>query len=589
MTMVVFAALAVVKMGAVAAPSIGFEAAFVDLKGQETRRALAARMSSPSVWSCTLRADEIPRGIRSFAIRCDWATALAGEPGWWMAQRGDVGSFDPAKTNSFSLASSPWIWLPYYAMKTPRHTFIAVLDGMRFEPNIVMEIRGGRWTAFPRYPVQSLGVPPYEDVTLTVYELPPGAGYVEMAKAYRSHRMARDPSIRPLKARMSAAPYLDKLARSLPLRRMHAIKPGRKDGNSKLDYTPDDEPAPKRLCTFANTLELLKLMKAEGLDDLALCVSGWQTGGYDGRCPSAFPVIDVCGGEEELRKLIAGGQALGYVIDGHSNYTDVFTCSPLWNGGEIVCRGLNGGLEKNGVWAGGQAYNLCLRNAWETFLPSQLDRTASLGFRGCHYVDVFTAGSPYRCLDPKHPANRNEQAEFEKKIADRCRTLFGGFASEMCMDHLIGRVDYINYASTSLRSLDAAKRGGKPFRAEKVVPFFELAYHDIVLYSVDRWTQGYVTGDAALKTIEFGGRPILYSFDRKSLPKLKAIYREFLTYRHLLLEEMTGHCEVVRGVFRTDYANGESTLVNYNDHAAIVGKVSVPAKGWKLIGKVEDK
>lgn len=577
--------LAGLLLAAGEAAAIGFEAVFIDMRGEESRRPLTAQERSSGVWVCTLRKDRIPSGIQSFEIRCDWATASAGEPGWWMAQRGDVGSFDPTRTNSFSLASAPWVWLPYYAMKTPRRTFIAILDGMRFEPNIVMEIRNGRWAAFPRYPVRNLGVSPYEDVTVTVYELPTEAGYVEMAKTYRRHRMERDASIRPLKARMLDSSHLAKLARSLPLRRMHAIKPGRKDKGNNLDFTPEDEPAPKLRCTFADTLEMLKLMKAEGLDDIALCVSGWQTGGYDGRCPSAFPVIDICGGEAELRKLIAGGQALGYIIDGHSNYTDVFTCSPLWNGGDIVCKGLNGELEKNGIWAGGQAYNLCLCNAWATFLPEQLERTAALGFRGCHYVDVFTAGSPYRCLDPRHPANRNEQADVERKIADRCRSLFGGFASEMCMDHLLGRVDYINYASTSLRSLDEAKHGGKPFRAEKVVPFFELAYHDVVLYSVDRWTQGYVTGDRALKTIEFGGRPILYTFDRKSLPKLKTIYREFLTYRHLLTEEMTGHCEVACGVFRTDYANGESTFVNYNDRAVSVGGVSVPAKDWTLVGK----
>lgn len=574
-------AFAVVASALAMAEEPAFRLEIVERGGRRSSVPIASERCDKGAWRCRVPRGRIPPDARGFSIRCSWATASAGECGWWMGQRGDVGGFLPEVTNGFNIASHPWVWLPYYAMKTPRHTFIAVLDGLRHELSIRMAVSNGLWEAYPAYPVAALGFPLYEDAELTVYELPGDADYNEMAKTYRRHRERRDPTIRPMKVRMKDSPYLAQLARSLAMRRMHAIKPGGKD----VDYTPEDEPAVKLRCTFADTLAVLGELKKAGVDDVALCVSGWQTGGYDGRCPSAFPVEPACGGEDELRRLVAGGQKLGYLIDAHDNFTDAFSCSPAWANGAVACKNPAGGLDRNGVWAGGRAYNLCLRNAWATFVPEQLRKTADIGFRGCHYVDVFTATSPYRCCDPAHPANRADQRKVAGDVLGFCRSLFGGVASEMCMDDLIGRIDYMNYASTSLKYLARAREGGKSFRAQKVVPFYELAYHDVCLATADRWTQGYVEGDAKLKNIEFGGRPILYAFDRKKIPEVKRIYDEFVTYRHLLVEEMTRHVEIFPGVFRTSYANGESTVVNYTEKPVSVDRRTIPAKGWRLFAR----
>ena len=377
-------------------------------------------------------------------------------------------------------------------------------------------------------------------------------------------------------------------------------------GGKDVDHTPESEPAVKLRCTFADTLAVLGELKKAGVDDVALCVSGWQTGGYDGRCPSAFPVEPACGGEDELRRLVAGGQKLGYLIDAHDNFTDAFSCSPAWANGAVACKNPAGGLDRNGVWAGGRAYNLCLRNAWATFVPEQLRKTADIGFRGCHYVDVFTATSPYRCCDPAHPANRAAQRKVAGDVLDACRRLFGGVASEMCMDDLIGRIDYMNYASTSLKYLARAREGGKPFRAQKVVPFYELAYHDVCLATADRWTQGYVEGDAKLKNIEFGGRPNFYFYSkfvddgtdwmgksdlgcatdeelRASVAKIKAGWDVYAQVNHLQYEFIEGHDEVASGVWRTTWSNGERIYVNYNKSIAEADGVRLDAEGWKLV------
>lgn len=128
------------------------------------------------------------------------------------------------------------------------------------------------------------------------------------------------------------------------------------------------------------------------------------------------------------------------------------------DGGNIACKFPDGTVQRcHDAFAGGRAYRLCLKNAWETFLPGELERIAALGFRGAHYIDVFTAVFPYSCWDPRHRANRKEIAAYQRKVVERCIELFGGFSSECDMDHLIGLVDYANYNTREIKNAQLAR------------------------------------------------------------------------------------------------------------------------------------
>ena len=316
-----------------------------------------------------------------------------------------------------------------------------------------------------------------------------------------------------------------------------------------------------------------------------MCVAGWQTGGYDGRAPAVFPVAPEAGGEEGLRRLIAGAKALGYIIDAQDNYTDCYTVSPLWDGGNIACRGPNGKLDFNGSWCGGKAYNLCLKNAWEVqgFMPRDLRRTAGLGFWGCHYIDVFTAAFPYRCLNPRHAANRNEQMQYQVKAARLCRELFGGFSSECCFDHLVGYVDYINYATAAMRAQRRLKAEGKKSLVDKFVPFWELAFHDVVLANPDKVTQEVLAQPENLILVEFGGRPIFYHVGDNNIPGIVKAWEQFKRLRHLQLEEMKEHRELAPGVVRVTYGNGDKIYVNHTKASASPDGVTLPAQDFVFL------
>ncbi|MBE6413911.1 MAG: hypothetical protein E7035_05110 [Verrucomicrobiaceae bacterium] len=538
-------------------------------------------------------AKDIPANCKYIEIFADNAVAEKGQDGFWIMNRGLMGYFN--KDNGKFSASKKYMYLPYYAMKSPQENFIAVIDGMRFEFNVNVEVVDGVYKMYPRWYISDIGFAPYEDIVITYYTLPKDADYNEMAKIYRKHRFAQNPKIKPIKERFKTQPLLEQVAKSFPVRMDFARKHfNRKKDNAnfyqrgtkpwvdeKNGIKADREERAPISRHYSSGIAMMHKMKAIGLDDIFICASGFQDGGYDGRCPTTFPICKESGGEEEFKKYLAEGKKLGYVIDGHSNYTDAFTCSPDWSP-DNISKSPDGKLELNGAWSGGKAYNLCLANAYEKYIKRDLPKLATLGLRGAHYIDVFTAVYPYRCCDPNHAGNRKQMAEIQDKIAQLCRDLFGGFASECGFDHIIDKVDYINYVTAPMRAKYVYKSKGMQF-VDKFVPFWELVYHDIVLHNTDKVTQGTLNQDNNLILVEFGGRPIYYGVNDNNLPHIKKAYDQYMKLRHLMLEEMLSHKEVAKYIFVVSYANGEKVVVNKTKSSYTYNGVEIPAKDFRLI------
>ena len=560
-------------------------AVFYTATGERTITPIAVTARPDGGWAATIKKESVPLNVAKVEVMCNEFFAHKGEAGWWLLGRGLMGSF--SQTNFLYRMPKQYTYMPYYAIKNARGAYMAITEGMRFEyDTLVSSDPKGHYRMFPRWDLTDLGTAlgrPYEDMTVVFYDLGKDADYNDMAKLYRRYRLSRDPSIKTLKERAKERPHLLKLARSIPVRQQVAHKPFKRPDDA-IDFTPETEHPVKCSCSLAQVRENMKLLHDRGVEDVAVCLAGWQTGGYDGRVPAIFPVEEVVGGEAELRKTIAFGQAYGWIVDSQNNYTDCYTVSPMWDGGRIACMGPNGMLERNGSWCGGRAYNLCLRHAWEKYLPDQLRQVRGLGFHGAAYIDVFTAVYPYRCCNPEHPATRKEQAEYQRKVVDLCHELFGGFASECCYDHLLGKVDYINYVCAPMRAMRQGyvAKGLRP-PVEKFVPFFELAFHDVVLSNPDKITQEVLAQRENLILVEFGGRPIFYHFGPTNVDGIVKAWEQFKRLRHLQLEEMAEHRELAPGVVRVTYGNGDRIYVNHTQAAASPDGVTVPAQDFVFL------
>ena len=565
-------------------------ALFTAADGRVERRTLHGTPCPDGGVEYTVPKDEAAKW-RRISLHVEGAEARRGEDGYALTERGLLTHF--TKETEKWCPENHWMAQHYVAMKTPRMAFLGIVDSLQYEYQCWCVAENGLYRTYPEWEIDNIGGPVYEDIAYTVYALPSTADYNAMAKLYRRHFKRKHPDLKPLADRLAAQPSLARLRDAFALRQICArkrppewLEMSKEDRSAfNRDFTAADEPPVRCVKSFAKTLEDLRALKAAGMDDVALCLAGWQTGGYDGRCPSVFPVEPAAGGEAELKRLIAGAQSLGFLIDAHNNFTDSFTCSPRWDGGDVAGMKADGSFCENpDFWDGGHPYDTCLKSVAERFFYDDLRRTRALGFCGAAYIDVFSAAWPYRCSNPKHPATRRDTERIQIALAKFCRELNGGFASECCFDHMIPYVDYINYAQPYVFKMRRWAAAGRHVGWDEVVPFFELAFHDVVLSNPDKVTQEVPEGADRLLLWEFGGRPIVYCWEASDIPKMKKLYDEFQTLRHLQGVEMTEHRRFGDGLARVTYANGERMYFNYDPaRSRTCDDVTLPPLGWRLV------
>lgn len=522
----------------------------------------------------SVAAVSIPSDAKVLEIVHQNFRADKGEAGFWLFPRGEYGTF----SRDDGIFSYQGLIMPFYGIQTPRGTYIGIVKGLRFELFTRVEAKNGKYELSLRSNIYKLdGEKPYEDIIVDYYKLyGDDANYSGIARFYRDYQLKRG-ACKPIRERMKERPDLAYQAEALQVRiQYHAAKMKPKAGG-KEHYTPADEPPLNVYLNFEDSIRFVEAIRDAGIDKASFCSAGWQSGGYDGRFPDIFPIDREIGGEEGLKRFIKAVRGMGYLIAAHTNSTDCYSCSRLWTE-DMVCAKPDGTLAKNGIWCGGRAYNLCLKYAWDNFLPGQLEEIKRLGFTGPHYVDVFSATNPYACFNPKHKINSKQAAEYQNMVAQKCIDLFGSFSSESGFDHIIDKLDYCNYVGNRMKHVK------KYPILERIQPVWEIVYHGIVLSNPDRYTQQDISGDKRkiLKLMEFGGRPIIYTNKFEKIPAMAKLYEIFKPVRHLQLEMIHSHSEIARDVFVTRYENGAEMLCNYSQKPYNYKGKTVEPLGYKL-------
>ena len=533
-------------------------------------------------WRFCLPKEQIPADAWCVEVTPPFMRAQKGDAGYWIQARGTYGRFE----QDDGVYAKERQLMPIYGVKKGETLWYGHVKTWRFDYDFVTEATKGAYATFPRFRcdrVRAFFPDYYNDITVDFHRLDGAAAdYNGLAHAYQAFQLDSG-AVRTIKDRMRTSPELAYLCDAIVVRiQTHAAKPIPDETDAKLFFARGEELPVVVHMPFGVTEEFLQALKDSGVDKLSICSAGWQDGGYDGRVPGHFPVGAEAGGAEAFDRLVAKAKALGYQFALHASNTDGYTCSRLWNE-DWVCKRADGSLDKGGLWAGGQCYWVCQKRAWDGWLPKEMKEMAALGIRGPHYIDVYSAIYPQRCGDPNHPCTPEEMAAWQNRILAEGRRLMGGAASESGYDHVAGNLDYINYIERDLKLLDEGKL---PKLATGVFPLWELVYHGIILYTSDRWCQNHTRGKClykleksgdprwmegdgvedprvALKIVEFGGRPIFYTYKFADVPRIKRAWDEFVPVRHLQKELMTRHDALAPDVFLTTFGDGSKIVSNY--------------------------
>ncbi|MDR1965020.1 MAG: DUF5696 domain-containing protein [Planctomycetaceae bacterium] len=403
-----------------------------------------------------------------------------------------------------------------------------------------------------------------------------------MAKIYRKYQLDRKVCV-PLKDRVKNNQELDYAAQSMEIRVRMAWKPV---PSPVTEQTAENEPPMKVAVTFDRFKQIVEEFKRQGINEAEFCLVGWNVGGHDGRYPQIFPPDERLGGETKLREAIEKAQTEGFQIVCHTNNSDAYHAScigGLWDEGYLL-RKKDGKLNTYTTWGGGNMYETCPKCMYERFVQSDFEKLKALGFRGLHYIDVFSTINPRTCYATEHSLTKEDYARWTKKIFNDAQKTFGGLASEGGFDYCISNLDYGLYISFHNPDMPL-----DPL-IERHVPFWQLVYNGIVLNNPYSATINYTIKSPLirLKLIEFGGRPIFYFYSKfresgsnwmgnddlicetneeliQSVTKIKEGFDEFETIRHLQYEFMESHEFITENVSRTTFSDGTNIVSNYSD------------------------
>ncbi len=578
-------------LGALLAPAVELAAVTAEVTciytDGRTERRTNALSQAGDVLTFRWKADEIPAGLKSVSILPDFASAKAGEEGYFVMPNGELGTF---REQNGERTARNYMPMPIFGMKNPRATFVAIVTGMPYAFTLVTRAKGGVYTIAPRF--ELAGRAAHGDIAVE-YHLLTGerADYSGMAQVYRNIQLGRKACV-PLKERMKTRPELAYAARSLALR----IRQGWKPMPTPVEQqTRANEPPMKVAVTFDRVGDILDELKRQGIERAEICLVGWNQKGHDGRFPELFPVEEQLGGEAKLRALIKKAQSMGFQIVCHNNSYDAYMIADTWDA-EYIIKKPDGSLSTHSVYSGGRMYDICPQRAFERFAQKELRAIADLGFRGLHYNDVLTVVQPRACYDPRHPLNPDQGAMWVGRIMGEAQAVLGGSASEGGHDFCCGQLDYALYASIV---------PPKPHPlVDRFVPFWQLVYHGIILSNPFPPTCNYTIKDdvTRLMLIEFGGRPFFYFYSNyrdnndawmgkedltcadaaaltASVAKIKEGYDEFSALSHLQTEFMDRHEAVDKEVYRTRYSSGSEIISNYRKETfTYKGKAIQPTK-----------
>jgi len=473
-----------------------------------------------------------------------------------------------------------------FCAKAGRRSTLCVVDKGDFFAWVDAELnQGGENRIYASFGVRhEFGeVLPQDEKTLLLKDCA-GADYPAMALAFRDYLLKRR-GLFSLKERMRGNPVLGYSAEAMRTKIFMGCKsPSVPDGSSPLNCCAN----------FEEAGVIVDEMKKSGIDKAVVTLVGWNLGGHDGAYPQRFPVEPSFGGEEGLKRLIAKTKSLGYQIVPHDNVTDVYLNSASFDY-ESVSRDEHGLPQSAGLWSGGQSFKSCPTVYMDRF-AGDFKRIQGLGFEGSYYLDAQGTGL-WRCHDPKHPADERQFAMSLARILQHPRELFGAVSCEVGPVYTLPFVDEIAHLHGQGTFEQFKGRLNPDYAAavERVVPFYNIAVHGIVLYQ-GSWIhclRGKPDGvkRGMLAQLALGARPSMEVSFRAlgNGDEYKGSIRDVKEPYEIAFGLMKGvHCELLdsfqdlggNGEWKASYQDGTTVEVSLE---RLSGKIS---KGGKTLREI---
>jgi hypothetical protein len=390
--------------------------------------------------------------------------------------------------------------------------------------------------------------------------------YVTMAKRYRRHVMDSGHFV-SLKEKIAREPRVQELIGTAHTRLMLLT-------NYKEDSRWYNKRQPNyNLITFDQRTEMLRKLKARGLDRLYVCIAGWQNRGYDRYHPDAMPPSSDVGGWGGMKRFADAMHELNYLFTFHEQYRNYLMESPSYQDQFALHEeqmGGNGLVYPAARWGGYKVGYVPMMihaeggpEGWlnPRFMLGHLMKNNRLMFdHGIRpsgtYIDVFGFVPPDQDFNSEHPTTRTDTMRARAACLRWVRNNVGIAGVEGAADWVVPYVDF-GSANPGL---------GLPNLGLAIpVPLYQLVYHDAIVVPV------YVAGRSPLALL-YGGVPQVATSAEMSDADITFARRVANLHARIGLLEMTNH-EFLDKSYRkerTTFADGTTVTVDSDAGTVVV-------------------
>ncbi|MGN0507193.1 MAG: DUF5696 domain-containing protein [Lachnospiraceae bacterium] len=357
---------------------------------------------------------------------------------------------------------------------------------------------------------------------------------------------------------------------------------------------------PLALTTFAEAEELLLQLKASGMNQLSIKLSGWANGGMKQKMLSSVSPVKELGGKKALKQMMSTATELGIPVylDGITNYAIdsdlldgffVYTDAARFvskEKAELYEYSTTTYAKREGL----DTYYLLKENLIQEMVQNLVKEVKKYQ-GGVSFADIgMTLSSDFTRKAPvsRQGAMESQQAQLQTITSDTPVLMNWG------NDYAIAYADMVT-------NMDLA--GSKYSILDKAIPFYQLALHGYKEYTGESLNLTKNMEEELLKSAEYGAGLSFTIMQESSFTLQNTLYTEYFGAEyascnkrmyeiynrynrelgHVFHQEMVNHEFLADELTCTTYEDGTKVYVNYgyNDATAADGTM-VPARDYTV-------
>ena len=230
-----------------------------------------------------------------------------------------------------------------------------------------------------------------------------------------------------------------------------------------------DAPGATDFTTFEDALGVIRRVHelAPWLKQVVYLV-GWQYQGHDTGYPATDQINERLGGLAGLRRAAVEAAKYNAILSYHDNFDDAYRDSPRWDE-TLIARDSQGGLQRGGVWAGGQSYIIALDKYARQAGLERIRRTVGqMPVRDSYHIDVLSAVPMRRDYHPQTPESTRDSLAGKFALIREFNRLGIDVTSEGFTAPFVGVIGH---------SWHLWRNSDPVFAGEEPIPFIPLIYH----------------------------------------------------------------------------------------------------------------